>query len=251
MRRALIGALALVALGTAACTSISPTTTASANGRGPSYVFVAMGESGANGFRGGPPDLRSQWTQLFYRSTLGTGNVLYDLTSRGQTVAEVLSSVLPQALAVHPELATVWLSTADILAGTTPSVYEQELQQLVEALKNAGATVLLANAAPPDVFPALASCESDPSDCNSQGGPTLSSPALESTVSAYDNVIAAVARQTGADMVNVHSALERDVQVGGVENVLSSGGKALSNVGATAVAHAFGAQLPGRFRKAN
>jgi hypothetical protein len=250
MRRALIGALALVALGAAACANINPTTTASANDRGPSYVFVAIGESAASEFRGGPPDLRAEWTQIFYRSTLGTAGVLYDLTSRGPTVAEVRSGVLPQALALHPQLALVWLSTADIVAGTTPSVYEQELKQLVEALKNAGATVLLANAAPPDVFPALASCESDPSDCNSQGGLTLSSHALESTVSAYDNVIAAVVRQTGADMVNVQSALEREVQVGGVQSVLISGGTALSNIGATAVAHAFEAQLPGRFRKA-
>jgi lysophospholipase L1-like esterase len=243
-----MGALALVAMGTAACASINPTTTASANGRGPRYVFVAIGESGANEFRSGP-HLRSQWTQLFYRSTPGTGTVLYDLTSRGQTVAEVLSTVLPQALAVHPELATVWLSTADIVAGTTPSVYGQELEQLVEALKNAGATVLLANAAPLDVFPALASCESEPSGCNSQGGPTLSSSALESTVSAYDNAIVAVVRQTGAGMVNVHSALQRQVRVGGVESVLSTDGTALSNVGATIVARAFGAQLPRRFRK--
>jgi hypothetical protein len=75
MRRALIGALALVALGAAACANINPTTTASANGRGPAHVFVAIGESGANESRGGPPDLRSQWTQIFYRSTLGTGSV--------------------------------------------------------------------------------------------------------------------------------------------------------------------------------
>ena len=249
MRRAVMGALALVALAVAACTSINPTTTAIANNRGPSYVFVTIGESGANEFRGGPPDLRSEWTQIFYRSILGTDGVLYDLTSRGPTVAEVLSGVLSQALALHPQLALVWLSTADIVTGTTPLVYAQELQQLVETLKHAGATVLLANAAPPVVFPALLSCESDPSDCT-QGGSTILSPALESTVSAYDDGIAAVARQTGADLVDVHSALERDVQVGGVESVLSPDGTALSNIGATAVAHAFEAQLPRRFRKA-
>jgi hypothetical protein len=73
---------------------------------------------------------------------------------------------------------------------------------------------------------------------------------LESTVSAYDDVIEAVVRQTGADMVNVHSALERQVRVGGVESVLSPDGTALSNIGATAVAHAFDAQLLRRFRKA-
>jgi hypothetical protein len=249
MRRALVGALALVALTVAACTSINPTTTAIANDRGPSHIFVAIGESGANEFRGGRPDLRSEWTQIFYRSTLGTDGVLYDLTSRGPTLAEVLSGVLSQALALHPQLALVWLSTADIVASTTPLVYGQELRQLVEALKHAGATVLLANAAPPVDFPALLSCESNPSDCT-QGGSTILSPSLDSTVPAYDDVISAVARQTGVDLVDVHSALERDVQVGGVESVLSPDGTALSNIGATAVAHAFEARLPRRFRKA-
>jgi hypothetical protein len=176
--------------------------------------------------------------------------VLYDLTSGGQTVADVLRSVLPQALAVHPELATLWLSTADIVAGTAPLLYEQELKQLVEALTHGGATVLLANVAPPEVLSALAPCESDPSVCHAQDGPTLRSPALASTVSTYDDVIASVARQTGADMVDVHSALERAVDDGGVESVLSPDGTALSDRGATVVAHAFDAQLPRRFRTA-
>ena len=39
------------------------------------------------------------------------------------------------------------------------------------------------------------------------------------------------------------------VRVGGVESVLSPDGTALSNIGATAVAHAFDAQLLRRFRK--
>jgi GDSL-like Lipase/Acylhydrolase family len=249
MRRVLIGAFAVLALAAAACTSINPTTTASGNDRDPPYVYVAIGESGADGSRGGPPDLRSQWTQMFYRSTLGTDAVLYDLTSGGQTVAEVLSSVLPQALAVHPELATVWLSTADIVAGTALPVYEQELKQLVEALRHAGATVLLANAAPPEVFPALESCGSGASVCDSQGGPNLSSPALASTVSAYDSVIASVGRQTGADIVDVHSVLAMAIQDGGAERVLSPQGTALSESVATIVAHAFDTELPRRFLK--
>jgi hypothetical protein len=69
-------------------------------------------------------------------------------------------------------------------------------------------------------------------------------------VSAYDNVIEAVAGQTGADIVNVHSALERAVRVGGVQSVLSPDGTALSESGAMAVANAFDAQLPRRFRQA-
>ena len=251
MRRVLIASIALVALAAAGCTSVNPTTAASSNSRGPSYVYVAIGESGASGLRGDPSDLRAQWTQLFYRSALGTDDVLFDFSSGGQTVADVISSVLPQALAVHPNLATVWLSTADIIAGTAPAVFARELKQLVVALQGAGATVLLANAAPPEVFPALESCGSDGPACDSGGAPTLSSPALASTISAYDNVIASVGHQTGADIVDVHSVLEQAVQGAGAERVLSPRGTALSEGGATIVAHAFADRLPRRFRKQN
>jgi hypothetical protein len=249
-RRPLIVVIALVALAAGACTSINPTTTASANGRGPSFVYVALGESGANGIHHGPPDFRSQWAQIFYRSTFGTNGVFYDLSTDGETVAGALSSVLPRALAVHPDLVTVWLSTGDIVAGTVPLLYGYQLKQLVEALRHAGAIVLLANAAPSDVFPAFASCQSEASECDAQGGSIPTPPTLASSVSAYDRVIGAVARQTGADLVNVHSALERAVQGGGVQSVLSPNGSALSESGAAVVADAFDAQLPRRFRQA-
>ena len=250
MRRSLISVLVLVSLVAAACTSINPTTTANANRGGPSYIYVALGESGTNGFHHRPQDLRSQWTQLFYRSSLQTDGVLYDFSTSGQTVAEVLKTELPQALALHPELVTVFLSTGDIVAGTVPSLYEQQLKELVEALRHAGAIVLLANAAPSDVLPVFASCQSEVSDCDTQSAPTLPSPTQATSVSAYDNVIAAVVRETGAKMVNVHSALERAVQVGGVQSVLSPDGTALSESGATVVANAFDTQLPSRLRQA-
>jgi lysophospholipase L1-like esterase len=248
IRLVFIGALALLAAGATACTSINPTTTASANGHGPSYTYVAIGDSGTNSFHDGPPDLRSQWTQIFYRSTVGTHGTLYDLTSGGQTVAEALSSVLPQALAAHPQLAIVWIGTADIVAGTAPSVYEQELQQLVEALEHGGATVLLANAPPPEFFGALSASESG-SSVSTQARQSTKTSAQAFTVSAYDGVIGSVARQTGAGLVDVHSALQRAEQDGGVEGLLSPDGTALSKSGATVVAHALEAQLPRRFRR--
>jgi hypothetical protein len=80
--------------------------------------------------------------------------------------------------------------------------------------------------------------------------PWSTSPALASSVSAYDNVIEAVARKTGAELVNAHSAFERAVQVDGVQSVLSPSGSALSESGATVVADAFDAQRPIRFLRA-
>jgi len=250
MRRGLVGVLVLVSLVAGACTGINPTTSARANGVRNPYTYVALGENGASGFHHGHQDLRSRWTQVFYRSALRTGGVLYDLSTGGETVAEVLDGELPQALALHPELVSVWLSTADIVAGTSPPVYEHELEHLVGAFTRTGATVLLANAPPPDVVSALATCGPGPSACAGRGGPVPQTPALATAVSAYNGAIASVARATGADLVDIYSALERAARDGGVKSLLSPDGTALSGSGATVVVHAFDAQVPSRFRPA-
>ena len=43
-----LGIMAVVA---SACSSVTPTTTASANGSGPSHVYVALGDNGLGGAR--------------------------------------------------------------------------------------------------------------------------------------------------------------------------------------------------------
>ena len=96
-----LGIMAVVA---SACSSVTPTTTASANGGGPSHVYVALGENGMGG-SAFQTNARAAWTQMFYQSALGTSGTFYDFSIPDQTVAGVLGEELRQAQAVHPDSA--------------------------------------------------------------------------------------------------------------------------------------------------
>ena len=188
--------LGLLALLACACSNVNPTTTASVNGPGVTHVYVAIGENGSGGLRF-RSDLTSTWVQSFYRSSLGTTGTLYDLSERGETIADVRDNLLPEALAVHPDLVTVWVSTEDIVSGTLLATYGHDLSQLVEALRQQGATVLLANAAPPVLYPALESCPGGANGCGPGGSAPRPTAGEVTEVTDYDNTIASVARQTG------------------------------------------------------
>ncbi len=238
--------LGLLALLACACSNVNPTTTASANGSGVTHVYVALGENGSSGFRF-RSDLTSTWIQSFYRSALATTGTLYDLSERGETIADARDNLLPEALAEHPDLVTVWVSTEDIVSGTPLVTYGLELSQLVEALRQQGATVLLANAPPPALFPALESCPGSTDGCRS-GVSAPPAAGVATLVTGYDSTIASVARQTGARLVDVHAALSSAVETGGVGSVLSGEESSLSPGGSALVARAFLKALPAGFR---
>ena len=239
--------LGLLALLACACSNVNPTTTASANGPGVTHVYVAIGENGSSGFRF-RSGLTSTWIQSFYRSALGTTGTLYDLSERGETIADARNNLLPEALAVHPDLVTLWVSTEDIISGTPLATYGHQLSQLVEALRQQGATVLLANAAPPALIPALESCPGSTDGCGPGGSAPPPAAGEATEVTDYDNTIASVARQSGARLVDVHAALSSAVETGGAGSVLSVHGSSLSPGGSALVARAFLKALPARFR---
>jgi lysophospholipase L1-like esterase len=164
-----------------------------------------------------------------------------------------LGQELAQVEAVHPDLITVWLSTADIVDGTDPATYGTELRQLVGALRRQGTTVLVANAVPPALESAFDVCTRRFGGCSAPVTPAtsgaLSPSTLASAVTAYDGTIASVARQTGALLVDVHTVLAQALQTGGVGSLLTSDGASLSEQGAALVARAFLDKLPASFTK--
>jgi lysophospholipase L1-like esterase len=244
-----LGIMAVVA---SACSTVTPTTTASENESGPSHVYVALGDNGLGSSRF-QTNLRAGWTQMFYTSALGTSGTFYDFSMPDQTVAAVLGQELAQAQAVHPDLITVWLSTADIVEGTDVATYGSELRHLVGALRRQGATVLVANAVPPALESAFDVCTRRFGGCSTADPPPTSAAlppgAAASAVTAYDGTIALVARQTGALLVDVQSVLAHALQVGGVGSILTPDGRSLSEQGAALVARAFLDKLPASFTK--
>ena len=243
--------LGIVGLLASACSGTNPTTTAGANSSSVSHVYVAIGEDGSGGFtyRG---NLRTMWAQIFYRSALGTHGTFYDYSMPDQTVADTLHEVLPDALAVHPDLVTIWESTADIVAATPPAVYGEALEQLVRAFRREGAVVLLANVVPPQLNPVLEACLGYAAACGPPGAPRPVSPSSSSLSkggSAYDAVIDSVARRTGAVVVNLGAVLSASIDKNGLSHLVSPNDVSLSQGGADLIARAFQSRLPRRFLK--
>jgi hypothetical protein len=233
-----LGAITLVA---AACSNINPTTTATANGPTVTRVYAAIGDDGSSGF-GSPVDFGSTWPQLFYRSAFGTAGIFYDFSEPGQTAAAALRGTLPQVRAIRPDVVSVFVSPADLVDGTPAPVYGGDLERLVEPLRAEGAVVLVANAVPLELIPAFDPCPARAAGCAAVPGQAVAAGA----VSAYDAATAAVARETGSIVVDVHAALADALTRGGGVGLLSPSGTSLTAAGAEFVARTFRASLPKR-----
>ncbi|MBA2625314.1 MAG: SGNH/GDSL hydrolase family protein [Acidimicrobiia bacterium] len=151
----------VLALGAGACSdgrgeAAAPPAPPEEEGRG-EVTFVSLGtdETEANEL-GFPDSVRSSWNQLLFREALPRRAVHVNLGEQGSSVADALREQLPVALELDPTLAGVWLTATDSEKETSPGAYEEDLDQLVEALQQGGRTqVLLATSSGDAPAPAL------------------------------------------------------------------------------------------------
>ncbi|GAC1480490.1 MAG: hypothetical protein PVSMB9_05210 [Candidatus Dormibacteria bacterium] len=214
IRRALQRALLPLALviglsacgSTAAQTGLAPGATPS--GPRMPVVYVAVGASETVG-AGAEQGVRQAWPQLLYNDALPRAAVYYNVGIPGATTAVALTTELPEALAVHPNLVTVWLNVNDLLAGVTADAYEAQLDTLVHALRQRGsARVLVANTPYLDKLPAVVKCLSKSPPLTSQcptGAGTPTAGQLNSQVDRYNAAISRVVSKEGAELVDLHS----------------------------------------------
>jgi len=108
--------------------------------------YVAIGDSSTEGLddpdgRGG---YRGWSLRLAERIAAVQGGLLYaNLGVRGRTTRQVLERQLPPALAMRPDLATVFTGTNDVVArGFDAAVVTADMERLQRALVDQGATVL-------------------------------------------------------------------------------------------------------------
>jgi lysophospholipase L1-like esterase len=200
--------VALAAVLLAACSSGSGP--AGANGPRPSPpppVYAAIGASETVGIGTDDPPRQSFPQQLLQR--LGSG-VLYDFGLPGETTAAAQKDELPSALTVRPTLATVWLNVDDLAAGVSVADYEPQLDELVAALRHAGARVLVANTPHLDHLPAYAACRPNPpaGSVTCPLGATVLPPPdqVDALVQAYNAAIARVAVKEGATLVDLYAS---------------------------------------------
>jgi lysophospholipase L1-like esterase len=197
---------------------------------GPTSVYVALGSDETAGLGRDTP-LADSWPQLFFRTALPLNTVFVNFGTSGATAADALSFELPDALAQHPTIATVWLNLNDLLDGVVPASYATELQDVVHRLRQGGVRrVLLANALPLDRVPALF--------------PDESAGAVKATVGRYNEATARVAAREGAILVDLHALGETAAAANRLPDLVTDDGL-LSAAGHVAVAKAFADALRG------
>ena len=258
-RRLAFPMVGLVLLATLLATACTASRTAAAPKPTPSatpLVYVAVGASESVGV-GATDPRRDAWTQVFFRTALPRSAVFVNMAVPGSTVAEALAAQVPQAVALSPDVVTVWLNVNDILHAVTPASYEADLTKLVTALRRGGATkVLVANTPPLDDLPAYRACLPGATATARQGAPcpvsgalvaAVPAPAtLNAVVDAYNAAIARVTAATGAVLVDLHAAGLAARANGTEASLVSSDGFHPSDAGYALVAKTFAAAYVGR-----
>ena len=178
------GALAVVL---AACTSGGPSLAGAPTGtEARPSTLVAMGaiETSNLDRRDDPEDT---WTQLVLTHGMPAAAVFVDLAGQNVTAERVIDTQLPELAALHPNVVTIWVESADVRLATPAVTYQSELTRLVTGARQAGArTVLL-----------------------------LTPPATEQNLSGgLAASVAQVASQTGATLVQLGDTSDRYTDAG-------------------------------------
>jgi lysophospholipase L1-like esterase len=183
------------------------------------YTYVAIGGSESVGFDANDP-VRQAFPVLFDHR-LPHQTVFYDVAVPDAGAVDVLAHQEAAAVALHPNLVTVWVGLSDLEAGMSPAEFRSELQAIVAPLRALHAQVLLANIEPITETVAYRSCagvHGSPPDSGHFrcfvdrrfGGDTLPpADATNAVLAAYDTQVAAVAHQDGAVLVDVGAAMSR------------------------------------------
>lgn len=174
-----------------------------------SVLYVAVGASETVGV-GTIEPLRQAWPQVLFRTGFPAGATMVNLGIPGATVATALQSELPHALALQPDVVTVWLNINDLVAGVSPETYEEQLDLLVGRLRRGNATtVLVANTPPLDGLPLYVACR--PLAPQPGGGcdrnRRLPERVVDAAVAAYNDAIERVVSRHGAELVDLQAVV--------------------------------------------
>jgi lysophospholipase L1-like esterase len=202
-----LGACLLLAVLVSACAT-QATGSVTQPATPPQVIYAAIGASETYGV-GAEDRYRQSWPQVFYNDVLPASAVFYNFGIPGASTAEALRDEVPAALAVRPDVVTVWLNVNDLIQGVSAQTYAAQLQQLVQALRRGGkARVLIANTPDISQLPAYRACLPNPP----AGAPACPIPIAlvpspdkaAAAVDAYNAAIARVAKQEAATLVDLH-----------------------------------------------
>jgi lysophospholipase L1-like esterase len=154
----------------------------------PPVTYVALGASDAVGVGTQSPETEG-WVPQF-AARLGPDTRAVNLGVSGSTLHQALQEQLGPALDAKPTVVTVWLVVNDLNGKVPLDQYAADLDQLLAALQNSGARVLIGNV--PDLPRVGAYAQMDPN-------------ALRGTVSQWNAAIASAAALHGARLVDLNA----------------------------------------------
>lgn len=213
-RRAAVAAIMVIAgLCTGCATGPPPLVTGPAiPAAGRSLVYAALGASETAGVGLNDTALleRYSWPQLFFNTAFPRAATYYNFARPGDTTAAALQDQVPQALAVHPDVVTVFFNIDDLVNGVSAAAFAANLDTIVRtARRNGQARVLVANAPSIDNLPALRACygAGDGSvRCPVPAGVAIPArDVVDAAVNAYDEAIATVVAREGATLVDLRA----------------------------------------------
>jgi acyl-CoA thioesterase I len=206
-------------------------------------VYVAIGASETAGVGTSDP-FTEAWPKVLWARALPEA-VLYDLGRPGSTLSEALVEQAGEAVALQPDVVTVWLNVNDLVAQVPADVYERDLRSLLSPLTEAGATVLVATTPRIDSLPIYLACRPDPPPdapvCPAPGLPLPPPSVVRSSVAGYNRAIERVAAETGAIVVDLQRYGDAPVEH---PEWIAEDGFHPSTEGAEAIAQAFVEALP-------
>ena len=137
----------------------------------PPVVYVALGASDAVGVGANDPNTQGYVPRLIAR--LPKYSSALNLGISGNTLDQALSNELPEALADHPTLITVWLIANDFRACVPLAQYTANLNTLLGTLQTqTTAAVFVANLPDMSLLPALQNGAPDAGPCLSGDAPS-------------------------------------------------------------------------------
>lgn len=182
---------------------------------GSPVTYAAIGASETTGVGTFDP-LRNAWPRVLWRQTLPAGSTLLDLGVSGTLASQALIDQVPEAVALHPDLATVWLNVNDLIHGVAPKRFGRTLDGIVHRLLAGGSTtVLVANVPHVESLPIYLACVSPNGLFTAPLGNVVQCPPelvglvpgpseVRATVAAYNRATARVVRAEGAVLVDLH-----------------------------------------------
>jgi acyl-CoA thioesterase I len=182
-------------------------------------TYVAIGASDAVGVGTTRPETEG-WVPHFAAS-LGPNTRVVNLGVSGSTLAQARREQLGPALDAQPDVVTVWLAVNDLNARVPLESYSADLDQLLAALEQTHARVLVGNV--PDLTPLGAYAGVAPDD-------------LRAEVDRWNQAIAAICARHQAQLVDLHAHWQEAAEH---PEYLSADGFHPSPAGYARLAHVF------------